>query len=115
MAAIVAEKPKMSSNIQEILDGKIAELVEDVRESQQQLNTLSERVSAAKEQLRELLEMRGSNWSDGVGYARLSSDSTRKFYDSRALDDLILTDPLQYGWLKDFRKEATVRGSVQIK
>jgi seryl-tRNA synthetase len=115
MAAIVAERPKMSSNIQEILDGKIAELVDEVRESQQQLNALGDRVTAAKEQLRELLEMRGSNWSDDVGYARLSSDSSRKYYDSRALDELILADPLQYGWLKDFRKEAAVRGSVQIK
>lgn len=115
MAAITVEKPRMSTNIQEILDGKIAELVDEVRESQEKMSALSDRVAAAKEQLRELLEMRGSSWSDDVGYARLSSDSSRKYYDSRALDDLILADPLQYGWLKDFRKEAAVRGSVQIK
>ena len=115
MTAIVSEKPKVNSQIQQILDGKIAELVDEVRKSQEQMNALNERVSIAKEQLRELLEMRGSGWTDDTGYARLATDGTRKFYDARALDDLILADPLQYGWLKDFRKEAAVKGSVQVK
>jgi hypothetical protein len=115
MTAITAEKPKVSGEILEILDGKIAELVDEVRESQEKLGTLGEQVTRAKEQLRELLEMRGSNWTDDKGYARLLSDSLRKRYDSDALDKLILGDPLQYGWLKDFRKETVVNGSVQVK
>jgi hypothetical protein len=31
------------------------------------------------------------------------------------LDGLILGEPLQYGWLRDFRKESTIRSGVQIK
>ncbi|HEX3052841.1 MAG TPA: hypothetical protein VHP83_19435 [Aggregatilineaceae bacterium] len=109
------EKGKVSGAVREILDGKIAELVDDVRESQEQMVVLGNRIGAAKEQLRELLELRGSQWTDDSGYARLSSEGIRKSYDSQALDALILSDPLQYGWLKDYRKEVTVRGGVQIR
>ena len=115
MTAITAEKPKLSGDILEILDGKIAELVDEVRELQEQMGALSQRVTTAKEQLRELLDMRGSSWTDDKGYARLLSDSTRRNYDTNGLDKLILNDPLQYGWLKDFRKETQVHGSVQVK
>jgi hypothetical protein len=115
MTAITAEKPKVSSDILEILDGKIAELVDEVRESQEKVGALNDRVTTAKDQLRELLEMRGSSWSDDKGYARLLSDSVRRRYDADSLDKLILTDPLQYGWLKDFRKETVARGSVQVR
>jgi hypothetical protein len=115
MTAVMNEQSKVSVNIQEILDGKIAELVEEVRDSQERMAALDSRISAAKTQLRELLELRGDAWTDSLGYARVTSDGVRKSYDTQALDQLILSDPLQYGWLKDYRKEFLVRGGVQIK
>jgi len=110
-----ADKVKISDSVRQMLDGKIAELVEDVRESQEQIAVLGNRIGAAKEQLRELLELRGSQWTDASGYARLTGEGMRKSYDTPALDALILSDPLQYGWLKDYRKEVIVRGGVQIR
>ena len=62
-----------------------------------------------------MLELRGENWSDDDGYARLVPDSTRVSYETKALDELIIHEPLHYGWLKDYRKESTIRSSVQVK
>jgi hypothetical protein len=70
---------------------------------------------AERVELRDLLERKGSNWSDGEGYARIIADSMRLSYQTKALDELIIKDPLHYGWLKDYRKESPVRGGVQVK
>jgi len=96
-------------------DNEIAHLVETVRQTVDQMSVLEEKVQAAKEQLRFLLLQRGENWSDDDGYARLMADSIRTTYNTRALDDLILKDPLRHGWLKDYRKESMVRGGVQVR
>ncbi len=99
----------------DVLDARIAELVETVRAHRERIATLEARNDAAKEELRHLLEMRGENWTDDEGYARLTADSTRTSYETKALDDLIIRDPLQYGWLKDYRKQSTIRSAIQVK
>ena len=45
----------------------------------------------------------------------LISEGIRTSYETKALDELIIKDPLHYGWLKDYRKESAVRGGVQVK
>lgn len=97
------------------LDSRIAELVEVIRESQNEVVTLQARIEDAKEALRDLLEVRGTNWSDDIGYARLVSEGIRTTYDTKALDNLIVNDPLRYGWLKDYRRESAIMGGVQVK
>lgn len=97
------------------IDQQIAERVEEIRDSQVQMGTLSERVDRLKAELLALLEQKGSNWSDSVGYARLVAEGVRRTYDTKSLDQLIISDPLRYGWLTDYRKESVVRGGVQVK
>ncbi|NLF76270.1 MAG: hypothetical protein GX573_11275 [Chloroflexi bacterium] len=97
------------------LEERIAELVETVRINQQRIARLESRISSVKEELRALLAQRGENWSDDEGYARLVSEGVRYYYDKQALDHLILTDPLRYGWLKDYRRESLVQGGVQVR
>jgi hypothetical protein len=61
------------------------------------------------------LEERGDNWSDEEGYARIISEGERIYYDTNALDKLIIEEPLRYGWLKDYRVTSTVQSRVQVK
>ena len=98
-----------------VVDDRIAELVETVRAHRERIATLEAKNDAAKAELRHLLEMRGENWSDDEGYARLVPDSTRTSYETKSLDDLIIREPLQYGWLKEYRKQSTIRSSIQVK
>lgn len=104
-----------ASPVDAALDERIAELVDIVRINQQRIARLEDRIAAVKEELRALLEQRGENWSDAEGYARLVSEGVRYYYDKQALDHLIITDPLRYGWLKDYRRETIVQGGVQVK
>jgi hypothetical protein len=97
------------------LDQQIAEQVDLVRGIQERIATLDDKIQAAKEELRRLLEQKGSNWSDAEGYARIISDGIRTSYETKSLDELIIKDPLHYGWLKDYRKESPVRGGVLVK
>jgi len=97
------------------IDDRIIELVDRVRLHRQKIAALEAKNDAAKEELRQLLELRGENWSDDEGYARLVPDSTRVSYETRALDELIIREPLHYGWLKDYRKESLIRSSIQVK
>jgi hypothetical protein len=97
------------------LDLRIAERVDVVRSIQERITALQEKVQAVKDELRVLLDERGASWTDDEGYARIVADAVRRSYDSKALDELIITDPLRHGWLKDYRKETPVRGGVQIK
>jgi hypothetical protein len=103
------------AQMEAFIDQQIAERVEEIRDSQVQMSTLSERVDRLKAELLALLEQKGSNWSDATGYARLVSEGVRRTYDTKSLDQLIINDPLHYGWLTDYRKESTVRGGVQVK
>jgi len=97
------------------LDDRIAQLVSQIRSAQQSMESTQSRIEDIKNELRILLELRGENWSDDLGYARLTSEGVRTIYDTRALDELIIKDPLHYGWLKDYRSESSVRSTVQVK
>jgi hypothetical protein len=100
---------------QEAIDEKIADLVQQIRENHNAIEEHEASIEKAKEALTPLLTQRGANWADETGYARLVGEGTRIFYDSAALDDLIIHLPLQYGWLKDYRTEVKVSGRVQVK
>jgi hypothetical protein len=101
------------------IDDEVSELVAMVREAQDRINEVESEVrplmDAARQRLKMLLEYRGENWSDEDGYARVVADGTRTSYDTRALDKLILENPDQYGWLRNYRQERRVRGGVTIK
>jgi len=96
-------------------DDRIAELVFQIRSAQGNMDTLQMQIEQAKDELRVLLQERGENWSDDLGYARLTSEGLRTLYDTKSLDELIIKDPLHYGWLTDYRSESTVRSAVQVK
>ena len=108
-------KTSKGVGLAQYIDQQIADRVQIVRDAQGQMALLDEQIQILKTELRELLEQKGSNWSDADGYARLVAESIRTNYDTKALDQLILGEPLQYGWLRDFRKESTVKGGIQIK
>jgi hypothetical protein len=101
------------------IDQEITELVEMVREANERLDEVSTEVrpiiEAAKERLKMLLDYRGENWADDVGYARIVSASNRVSYDYKGLDKLIIDDPETYGWLKQYRTETPVKGSISVK
>lgn len=96
-------------------DDRIADLVLRVRRAQGNIDSLNSEIEQAKVELRILLEERGDNWSDDLGYARLTSEGVRTTYDTKGLDELIIKDPLHYGWLKDYRNESSVRSTVTVK
>lgn len=99
----------------DLLDMEIAERVDIVRSLQERIESLSGKIQTIKDELRVLLEEKGTNWKDDEGYAALTQDSVRFSYDTRALDDMLLKDPDQNGWLKTFRRESVVRGTVKVK
>lgn len=105
----------VSPKVDTRFDDKIAELVGDIRDCNDQIEAFASRISYAKSQLKMLLAERGENWSDDDGYARLVAESMRHSYDTKALDQMILSDPLRYGWLTDYRRESTLPGSIHVK
>lgn len=96
-------------------DAKIIELVQNIRAHKNAIDQHQADIDALKIQLETLLIQRGQNWSDDEGYARLQSQGVRVFYSHEELDQLILTDPLRYGWLKDYRHESAVSARIQVK
>lgn len=102
-------------SIQPNYDEEIAEIVHNMRQYYEQIAALEQCVREDKVRLRNLLEQRGSNWSDDTGYARLTTQSVRTSYDTKALDSLIIADPLRNGWLKEYRKESIVPSTIQVK
>lgn len=97
------------------LDAAIAALVQQVRDHQQTIAASAQAIDDAKVQLALLIEQRGANWADESGYARLTKEGRRIDYDTSALDELLTTDPLRYGWLKDYRKFITIPRHVAVK
>lgn len=93
----------------------IVELVDMIRAYRERGEAIEEKIEEAKAELRELLDKYGQSWADDEGYARLVSEGIRTSYDTKELDELIIKDPLRYGWLKDYRKQSPVRGGVQVK
>lgn len=106
---------KRGVNRPDLLDMEIAERVDIVRSLQERIESLSGKIQSVKDELRSLLEEKGTNWKDDEGYAALTQDTVRFSYDTRALDDMLLQDPDQNGWLKTFRRESVVRGTVKVK
>lgn len=96
-------------------EDEIAWLVNSIRQLECEIEALEERRTDHKDRLRELLTQRGENWSDDLGYARLTKDSTRTTYDAKALEALFVADKRRYGYLAEFRKQFTVKGGVQVK
>ena len=115
MANEMIAKNGKGIGLAEFIDQQIAERVQIVRDAQGQIALLEEQIQIMKDELRQLLEQKGSGWTDSAGYARLVAESVRTSYSTKALDDLILTEPLRYAWLQEFRKESMVRGGVQVK
>jgi len=115
LATNMIAKTVKGVGLAEFIDQQIADRVQIVRDAQGQIALLEEQIKLMKDELRELLEQKGSGWTDSAGYARLVAEGTRLSYDTKSLDDLILNEPLRYGWLRDFRKQSTIRGGVQIK
>lgn len=94
---------------------QISTLVERIRAIQRTVEMFLHEIQHTKLRLRGLLEERGENWSDEHGYARLTNEGMQRSYDAEALDRLILSDPLRYGWLTDYRRERIIVEHVQIK
>jgi hypothetical protein len=115
MAGEMVAKTGKVLGLAQYIDQQIAERVQIVRDAQSQIALLDEQIQIMKTELRELLEQKGENWTDADGYARLVAEGTRTNYNTKGLDELILSEPLRYGWLNDFRKQSAVRGGVQIK
>ncbi len=114
-APVIADTNEMSPEVRELLDQRIAELVDLIRSHYRRIEALNARIEEAKEELRVLLEQRGENWSDDEGYARLVSEGVRRWYDTQALDRLVMSDPLRHGWLVDYRRETPIRGGVKVR
>lgn len=97
------------------LEDEIACTVHRIRQHQEAVERASASISELKDRLEALLKVRGSNWSDDDGYARLYGESKRVNYSAKVLDDLIAADPLKFGWLSSYRKESTLAGRVVVK
>src|SRR5688500_7784365 len=115
MANNMVEKTNKGLGLAEFIDQQIADRVQIVRDAQAQIGLLDDQIKLMKDELRELLDQKGSGWTDSVAYVCLVAEVTRTAYVIKALDELILKEPLRYGWLGDFRKESTVRRGIQIK
>lgn len=113
----MANKPMMAQSdvADTTYDEKIAELVDNVRCNQERIAAMQLQIEQAKLELSKLLKDRGAAWTDEHGYARLVADGERISYMTKDLDTLLIENPLQYGWLKDFRKKTPVRGGVQVR
>ena len=107
--------PVPDDDERENLEMGISTLVERIRSLQRNIEQSSLDIQEAKQTLRPLLEARGENWTDDVGYARLVSEGVQRSYDADALDRLILSDPLRYSWLKDYRRERILSERVSIR
>ncbi|MBK8020016.1 MAG: hypothetical protein IPK19_01010 [Chloroflexi bacterium] len=99
----------------EHIDAAIEGIVEQIRSYRSEIERLDACIDDLKTELRDLLEARGESWTDAEGYARVVSDGARTHYKADSLDELIITDPLRYGWLRDYRITSTVQGRVQVK
>jgi hypothetical protein len=104
-----------SSDDEEDREIEIGALVEQIRAFQRKIERYALEIHQAKLRLRPLLEERGENWSDEFGYARLVREGVQRTYDAEALDRLILSDPLRYSWLTDYRRERVIDERLSIK
>jgi hypothetical protein len=101
--------------ISEYLNEQIATRVAIIRDFNDQMDAMADQIQKLKAELRVLLEQKGEGWKDKDGYARLTNEGVRTSYDTRSLDELIISEPLRYGWLKDYRKESMVPSTIQVR
>lgn len=102
--------------VEEALHEKeITSLVELIRARKAAIADLTKDLDAARDTLEKLLIERGSAWKDEYGYAMLTSEGERVSYDTKALDELILSDPLKHGWLYDYRRKSAIAASLKVK
>lgn len=97
------------------LQENIEHIVTEIRDCKADIENLEACVRDLKEKLRDQLEQYGENWSDDSGYARLVSEGERISYNTDALDNLLIEDPLRYGWLKDYRVKSPIASRIQVK
>ncbi len=107
--------PKEYTKDAEHIDAEIADIVDRIRRYRDYIDEFELCVKELKAELQTLLAARGQNWQDDAGYARLVSGSERTYYDTSALDALLIDDPLRYGWLKDYRLKSPIQPRVQVK
>jgi hypothetical protein len=97
------------------IDNEIRELVLLVREHQRIITQTENAIYHLKAELSELLEIRGIGWSDDDGYACLTPKEHQISYNTRALDEIMFSDPFQYGWLEEHRSEIPIPQRVHIR
>ena len=110
----MTDKPQGVKDCQS-LDNEILALVQHVREDQNLIAEKQNAIYEIKAQLAKLLEIRGTNWSDDFGYARLVNEDPNIVYNARALDELIHSDPVRFGWLREHRSEIVIPQRVLIR
>ena len=118
MSAAIQTRPDTAIETNKIdteIDAEIDRLVHRIREHKLTIDVRGIEIDALKERLQKLLKEKGENWSDEFGYARIPSEGIRTHYDTEELDRLIITDPLRYGWLKDYRRESPTSSRIQVK
>lgn len=95
-------------------DQEVRALVRQVRELNSQMEALRQEMKQAQRKLIPLLGRRGDRWSDQRGSVQIVREGVRRVYDADALDRLILSDPLRYSWLRDFRREFATAAHIDI-
>lgn len=96
-------------------EAEITDLVGKIRARKAEIAALEAWVKADRDELEKLLIDRGSSWKDGEGYAMIVAESERVSYDTKALDELVLSDPLKNGWLYEYRRKSTTAASLKVK
>lgn len=94
---------------------EITALVAKIRARKAEIAALEAWVKADRETLEKLIIDRGSSWKDAEGYAMLVSEGERVSYDTKALDELVLADPLKHGWLHNYRRKSSIAPSLKVK
>lgn len=97
------------------VDEDIRDLVDHIRNYESKIQGLERHIDSLKAVLHDRLQMRAMNWSDSKGYARITAEEDLSSYDVKALDKLIITDPVRYGWLGQYRTKSTIPSKVQVK
>lgn len=93
----------------------IADYVTQIRDLKTEMQILDTKLDDARTMVGYYLLDRGAPWKDEEGYAMLIGEGERVSYDTKALDELLLGDPLKYGWLSDYRKKSITKASLKVK
>ena len=97
------------------ISNEIGSLVHRIRALQQETDRVHSEIEETKQDLAALLKRYGNLWTDDHGYARLVKAYVLRSYEAEALDRLILSDPLRYGWLADYRRQRLFQDWVLVR